>query len=124
MDEIWKVHKACHLEQLQACKKFHTQRVCNAIAVSLGMQHVTLRFHDEVMNHLDCFRILNMNMFFVANRLHEVLMNELSDHAPSLPIIHHQKVITLSDQAGYKGRGPVTVNIAFLIEQISDEFAI
>ena len=88
------------------------------------MHHMILWVYHEVMNHLDCFRVLDMDMFFLAHWLHEVLMNELSDLAPRFAIIHDQKMVTLSDQVGYEGCRSIAVDTALLIQQTLDKLAV
>lgn len=58
---------------------------------------MVLRVLQEVVDHLNRFRMLDMDMLLLAHRLHEVLMDDLSDLAPCLAIIHNQKVISLGD---------------------------
>lgn len=83
-----------------------------------------LWINKKVANHLDCFRVLDVDMLFLACRLHEILMNQFPNLAPRLAIIHHQKVISLGNQTSNYGRRPVAVYVALLIQQIPDQFAV
>ncbi len=58
---------------------------------------MVLGIHEEVVDHLNRFRVLDMDMLLLANRLHKILMDNLSDLAPCFTIVHNQKVISLCD---------------------------
>lgn len=80
--------------------------------------------HKEVVHHLGSFRVLNMDVLFFADRLHEVLVYELSNFPPSFAIVHNQKMVTLSDQISHERGWPVTVYVALLIQKTLYELAI
>ena len=77
---------------------------------------MVLRIYQEVVDHLNRFRMLDVDMLLLANRLHKVLMDNLSDLSPCFAIVHNEKVISLSDQFGHYGNWPVTEDVAFLIK--------
>ena len=79
---------------------------------------------QEVVDHLDRFRMLNVDVFFLTHGLHEVLMHKLSDLAPRLAIVHNQQMVTLGNQMGYKGSRSIAVNTALLIQQTLDKLAV
>lgn len=83
-----------------------------------------LRVDEEIVHHLGSFRVLHMDMLFLADRLHEVLVHELPDLAPSLAIVHDQKMVPVRDQVGHERGRPVAVDVAFLIQQALDELSI
>lgn len=53
--------------------------------------------HEEISNHLNRFRMLNVDMLFLAHGLHEILMDQLPNLSPGLAIVHDQKMISLRD---------------------------
>ena len=88
------------------------------------MPHVVFWVHHEIMNHLNGFRMLHVNVMFLTDRLHKILVHKLPDLAPFLTIVHNQKMIASGDQAGYDGRRSVAEDIAFLIHQLFDELTV
>ena len=66
-----------------------TQCIRYAIAVPLGMLHMVLWVNQEVVDHLNRFRMLDVDMLLLAHRLHKVLMDNLSDLAPCVAIVHN-----------------------------------
>jgi len=80
------------------------------------MFHVVARIREEVVNHLDCLCMLNMDVLLLTDRFHEILMNELSDFAPLFAIIHDQKVVSLSDQTSHQRGWPIAVYVALSVQ--------
>ena len=73
------------------------------------------------MDHLDCLGILDSEVLFVANGLHEILVNELSNTPPSGAVVHGQEMVTLSNRVSYNRRRAMTINAALLIKKAFDE---
>lgn len=88
------------------------------------MSHVIFRIYHKVPYHLRRFRVLNMDMLLLAHGLHEILMDQLPDLPPRLPVIHHEEVIALGDHSSHDRSRSVAVNVAFLVEQILDELPV
>ena len=65
------------------------------------MAHVVFRIQQKVSHHLRCLGMLNVNMLLLAHGLHEVLMDQLSNHLPSFSIVHDEKMIALGDQLSH-----------------------
>ena len=85
---------------------------------------MVLRIGEEVVNHLNRFRVLNLNMLLFAHGLHEVLMDKFSDLTPCFAIVHDQEMVSLSDQVGNYRRRAIAVYVAFLIHEALDKFAV
>ena len=66
-----------------------TQRIRYTIAVPLRMLHVVLWINQKVVDHLNRFRMLDVDMLLLTHRLHKVLMDNLSDLAPCVAIVHN-----------------------------------
>lgn len=79
------------------------------------MEHMVLWPHEKILDHLVRFRLLDFKMLFFAHGLHESLVNELPHGTPGFPILHHQDMVTVSDQVCDKGLWPVAVNGTFLV---------
>ena len=80
--------------------------------------------HKEVVHHLGSFRVLNMDVLFFADRLHEVLVHQLPNLPPSFAIVHNQKVVTLSYEISHERGWPVTIYVALLVQKTLYELAI
>lgn len=61
----------------------------DTVAVSLGVKHMLIRSHAEIMQHLYRFRVLDRNMRSLHHCFHEVLVDELPESPPELAVLHH-----------------------------------
>jgi hypothetical protein len=56
------------------------------------MQHMLIRPHTKVPQHLDRFRILNVYMTLLHRCLHKVLVNQLPHRTPERAVLHHKQM--------------------------------
>lgn len=100
------------------------ERIGDTITVPLGMQHVVFRHGEEVVQHLLGLCFLHLPVLSFAVGLHEILMDDLAEHAPLLPVLHDQQMVALGDQVRYQRCRPVGVYVALLAQEGLDQFSI
>lgn len=95
-----------------------TDRVCNAVAEPLWMQHVISRVHHVVPHKLNRFGIDNLEMLTLNHRLHQVGVYQLSECPPLIAIMHDKQMVAFGDQfMGHKRMRSVAVDIALLVHR-------
>ncbi len=82
------------------------------------------RIDHEIPHHLRRLGVLHPYMLLLAHGLHEILMHQFSHLAPPLAIVHDEQMVALGDEVRDDGVGPVAVDVAFLVEEVLDEFAV
>lgn len=84
------------------------------------MEHMILGPCEEIVHHLIRFCFLDFPMLLFANGFHESLVDELTHGTPGRPVLHHQDMVSTSDQIGDERLWPAAVECAFLVQQIFD----
>ena len=97
-----------------------TQRHGDTVAKPLRMQHMILGPCEEIMHHLTCLGMLKFPVLLFAHGFHEGLVDQLPHRPPSLPVLHHQDMISLRDQIRNKRLRAVAVEGTFLIQETLD----
>lgn len=75
-----------------------TQAHDNTVAESLWVAHQFFGFVAEVFQHLHCLGILQCNVFFVAARLVEGLVDQFAEQFPFLIVGHDEQMIAFGDE--------------------------
>lgn len=77
---------------------------------------------DHVVSHeLYRFGVDNFGLVAIHHRLHEMLVNQSSEGAPLVAIMHDQEVIALGDEiVRDKRMGPMAVDATLAIEDFFD----
>lgn len=82
---------------------------------------MVLRVDHVVSHELYSFGVDDFGLVVFHHCLHEVLVNQSSEGAPLVAIMHDQEVIALGDEiVRHKGVGPVAVDAALAIEDFFD----
>lgn len=101
-----------------------TEGIRDTVAIALGVLHVLLRCDQEVVHELGRLGVLEMDVLFLAHRLHEVLVNQLTNLSPLITILHQEQMIPLSDEIPDIGDWTMAVQTTFLVQQFSDHVGI
>ena len=84
-----------------------------------------VRSQTKIVQHLDSFCILNLNVIFLDHRFHEVLMNKLPKRSPELTILHYEQMVTTCHKIMRNvGMRPVAVLRTLLVDELLDDSSI
>ena len=70
---------------------------------------------EEIVDHLIRLCFLDFPMLLFAHGFHESLVDELPHCAPGRSVLHHQDMISTSDQIRDERLWPATVDCTFLV---------
>lgn len=88
------------------------------------MEHIILGPCEEIVDHLLRLCFLDFPMLLFAPWFHESLVDEFTHCTPGWSVLHHQNMISMSDQVHDQRFWPAAVECTFLIDQILDVFPI
>ena len=84
------------------------------------MEHMILGPREKIVGHLIRLCFLDFPMLLFAHGFHESLVDELTHRTPGGPVLHHQDMISTSDQIRDERLWPAAVEGTFLVQQSLD----
>lgn len=97
----------------------------NTIRIPLRVPHVILRIHQVIVQKLRPLRLLQRQMVFHDNTLHEMLVDDFPVPLPCLSVVRDEDMIAAGDEVvGDVAVGAVAIDAGFLVEKLLYQFAV
>lgn len=102
------IRRACAIDQTHD----------DTVGEALRMSHVAIRLHDEVMHHLDCLSIDQLEMLLHDYAFGEVLVDQFSASSPLVTVLHEKDMVAAANDAiADVSIRSMTVDIGFLVDK-------
>jgi len=101
-----------------------TQTHDDTVAVPFRMLHVLFWSDHIIPYHLHSFGVLDLDMFLLDHRFHKMLMCNLTEAPPKLPVVHDQHMIASTNEIVQIRLWSVTVYRTLFVKKFFDKAAI